>query len=133
MGVLLTLVVVTAISLPIAIRIHSGPLDLSGTRDLPAIIEIVKDRDDIAYPAHVALASLLEVTQAAPTAVGLQWIKAAAHARDRDQLRRTATGLARAQRRAASLDEFWATLCPYIRTGDERLEVSVMERTGARC
>ena len=40
----------------------------------------VKQRDELAYPAHATLGTIREVAGCSPTAAGFQWIKAGFHA-----------------------------------------------------
>src|SRR6188768_3072054 len=108
-GVLLGMVLITLVTVRLAVRVYSRPLDVSGRWQLPEAIQAVIERDEVAYPAHVLLATVLEATRAAPAAVGLQWVKAAAHARNAAQMQRATTGLVEAQQRTSSPAEFWAT------------------------
>src|SRR4051794_4553592 len=67
------LLLITAGAARVAQRVYTRPLDISGTWHLPEVIRVVKERDDVAYPAHVLLATVLEAMHVAPAAVGLQW------------------------------------------------------------
>jgi hypothetical protein len=132
-GVLLSLVLVILVTGRLVVQVYTRPLDVSGRWQLPPIIEMVKGRDEVAYPAHVVLATVLDATRAAPTAVGLQWVKAAAHAQNQAQMQRVAIGLAKAQQRATSPAEFWATLCPYIRPSGRPSEYAAAQQAGLHC
>ena len=70
----------------------------------------VTDRDAVAYPAHVLAALALEATRADPAAIGLQWLKAAAHARSDARLSRSIRGLRAAHRLSRHPDAFVATM-----------------------
>src|SRR5436309_538172 len=129
-GLLLGLALIALITVRLGARVYSRPLDVSGTWRLPPLIQAVKERDAVAYPAHVVLATVLEATHAAPTAVGLQWIKAAAHARTQAQMQRVAVGLAQAQQRTATPAHFSATLCPYVRPSGRPLEYAAAQQAG---
>ena len=76
----------------LAVRVYTRPLDVSGRWQVPRVIELVKERDAVAYPAHVVFATVLDAAGAAPTAVGLQWVKAAAHAHNQVQMQRVPLG-----------------------------------------
>src|SRR3954462_567216 len=94
-GLLLGLLLMALVTVRLAVRVYTRPLDVSGHWQLPRVIEMVKERDQVAYPAHVVLATVLDAARAAPTAVGLQWVKAAAHAQNQAQMQRVADGLAK--------------------------------------
>ena len=67
--------------------------DVSKTLRLPAWLETRIQRDEIAYPAHVVLARGFGLFRVSPLAEGLQWLRAAAHARSDDQIRTAGEGL----------------------------------------
>lgn len=89
---LVTGIVLVAAALTVA-RICSTPIDVSGTTSLPAWVRAVKERDEIAFPAHLLLARSLTTLGCSPEAIALQWIKAAAHARTPEDLATTRDGL----------------------------------------
>ena len=95
-------------------RLYAEPLDVSGTTRLPRWLSTVKERDEIAYPAHVALGTLLNRLHGPPAAAGLQWVKAAAHARSPTEVERVVRGLATTRRRSESPDHLEQTLCSYV-------------------
>jgi hypothetical protein len=109
--------------------LRSVPLDVSGTVPLPGIIHRIKDRDEIAYPGHVLLARILAASRGSPTAVGLQWLKAAAHARNPADLDRAARGLDAAWERSQDPVAFARTLRRYVRPG-EAMQLRLLERHG---
>ena len=132
-GVFLGLMLVALVTARLVARVYTRPLDVSGTWRLPSVIRAAKERDDVAYPAHVFLATVLEATRAAPTAVGLQWVKAAAHARTQAEAEQVAEGLAKAVRRAAAPEQFAAALCRYVRPSGRPLEYAAADQAGLRC
>lgn len=92
---------------------------------LPRCVTIIKDRDEFAYPAHVVLAIILEVTNASPTAVGLQWLKASAHARSKADADRASRGFEAAWWRSPDPNEFVTTLNQYLRPGEPTLQARI--------
>src|SRR5882672_2617509 len=70
-GLGLTLVIV------VGQRLYSRPLDISGTYRFPTWLDAIKRRDDVAYPFHAALGTLLNKLGGDPDAAALQWLKAA--------------------------------------------------------
>ena len=106
----------------VAARLCAEPLDVSGTRSLPRVLSGIKARDEIAYPAHVLLGSILERVGCDPTATALQWLKAAAHARSDRDARHAAAGIASARGRAPAGTDFRVRLCSYVGKGFARPE-----------
>lgn len=115
---LVSCIILARMIIRLAARLYSRPLDVSGTMYLPRLVKIIKDRNEVAYPAHVILATILEATGGSPTAAGLQWLKAAAHARSDAELIRAARGLENAQRRCPDSGEFVIALSCYLRHGE---------------
>jgi len=117
-GLRLLLLVIVVLGWRLARRFRSVPLDLSGTVALPDVIIRIKDRDEIAYPAHATLATILAVIRGAPVAVGLQWLKAAAHARTPAERERAIRGLQASRLRSRDPEEFATILRRYVRPGE---------------
>ena len=114
-------------------RLYAEPLDVSGTTHLPRWLSTVKERDEIAYPAHVALGTLLNRLHG-PPAAGLQWVKAAAHARSPTEVERVGRGLATTRRRSDSPDHLEQTLCSYVAQGRTRPQQwTALAQTGLSC
>ena len=109
------------------------PLDVGEPTWLPDWIVTLKQRDDVAYPAHRALATALEALHYPREAAALQWLKAATHARDADERTRAVEGLARLRSGAASAQEFDATICSYILGGGRGRDAAAAARAGLRC
>src|SRR5262249_50725188 len=100
----------------------AAPLDVSGTTRLPGWLTGPKARDEVAYPAHLALGEVLTRLGCHPTAAGLQWLKAGAHARSTAEVKQVATGLAAARQRSRAPEELARTLCAYVAGGFARPE-----------
>ena len=69
---------------------------------LPAWLDDLSQRSAVAYPAHAALGTVLEMLGLSPAATAVQWLKAAAHARSAAELERTAHGISAAVTRDGS-------------------------------
>jgi hypothetical protein len=116
------------------VRACRVPLDISGTTELPARVNTVKQRDDIAYSTHVAVAQVLARANCAPTAVGLQWSKAGAHARTPAEVVLVAHGLSVARSRGDRSGVFDFVLCGYVDDDTVRSELrNGMRAAGIRC
>lgn len=112
----------------------ADPLDISGTTPMPGLLAAIKDRDEIAYPAHSALGALLQAFSCEPSAVGLQWLKAAAHARSTTEIERTAGGLSAALRLSLSPVELERQLCRYVSMGFARAQqAAAAAAAGLQC
>jgi hypothetical protein len=109
------------------------PLDLGATVALPNWLERLARRDEVAYSAHAALGTALEALRFPPEAVGLQWLKAAAHARTAAEAERLGAGLARTRRRSEDPDRVDAALCRYIIGGGTLGQRAAMARAEMRC
>ena len=118
------LLIVAIVALAIKLR---APLSVTGVVDLPAPVESLTARDRVAYPAHVVLGSILETLKYPPPAVGVQWLKAAYHARDGQRMERATAGVAAARARSTSTSTFDSTLCE-LRDSNGRFDHA---RTGA--
>lgn len=131
-GVLLVIGVVLVGAL--ANRTCAEPTDVSGTTRLPAWLTALKNRDEIAYPAHAILGTLLDEAGCPPVVVGLQWIKAGAHARTEHDVEAAGTGLAVARARAVQPEAFDAALCRFIGSGFANAQQeAVVRRSSMAC
>jgi hypothetical protein len=99
------------------VRICTEPLDVSGTTRVPAEIDLVKSRDDVAYSAHGILGTLLERLGCQPAATAVQWLKAAAHARTEAELERAARGIFAARQRSQSASQLEVDFCSAVAQG----------------
>jgi hypothetical protein len=109
------------------------PLDLSRDGSLPGWLDRLIHQDAVAYPAHAGLGALLEGLRFPPEAVGLQWLKAAAHARTAGQAERLGSGLAATRQRASDPDQLDAALCRYVIGGGTHEQRAVIARARMRC
>src|SRR4051794_33975044 len=101
-------------------RLCEQPLDVSGNTRLPEWLMEVKERDEFAYPLHVALGTMLCWIRCEPTASGVQWLKAAAHARTPEDVARAAAGLRQASQRFTTPQVLADQLCSYVPRGFAR-------------
>ena len=85
---------------------------------LPDQILLGSIPDDVAYPTHAALGTVLNLAGASPSAAGVQWVKAASHARSPGDVTRAAQGLAQARRYSRDPSRLDATLCAMIEHGN---------------
>jgi hypothetical protein len=90
------------------------PFDVGSSIPLPDVVRDLKDHDNLAYPAHRWLGTLLERLHYPPEAVGVQWVKAAYHAPTDADVRRAARSLAEARLRAPSADAFRTAVCERV-------------------
>ena len=118
----------------LATRTCAQPTDISGTTRLPAWLTALKNRDEIAYPAHAILGTLLDDAGCPPVVAGLQWVKAGAHARTEQEIEAAGAGLTSARTRASQAETFDAELCRFIGSGfaNPRQE-AVVRRSGLDC
>lgn len=103
-------------------RLRSRPVDMTQVKQrmgiqAPAPLIAFVKRDAIAYHAHVVLAASLARAHGSPEAIGVQWVKAAAHARSATELERVSRGLLRSQAESADPAAFQATLCGFVEGG----------------
>lgn len=117
------------------IRLALSGQDVSQALRLPSWLESRVQRDEIAYPTHVALARGFALFQASPVAEGLQWMKAAAHARSDDQIRTIGEGLRRTLQRTepAQHAQVSATLCQAAFRGSQTSHSMVVALSGLDC
>jgi hypothetical protein len=109
------------------------PLDVDAIVALPDWLDRLARRDEVAYSAHAALGTALEALRFPPEAVGLQWLKAAAHAQTAAEVERLGAGLARTRRRSGDPDRVDAALCRYIIGGGTLGQQAAMARAQMRC
>ncbi len=110
------------------------PLDISGTTDLPEWAATTKNRDGLAYPAHMLLGEALKSAQCHPRAVALQWLKAASHARTPGELDAVGKKLAGLLEISPTPDEMRADMCQGITRGwVNPRQVDALARAGVTC
>ena len=94
--------------------------------------------DRVAYPLHAIAGELLNRLEAPPSLVGLEWLKAAAHASSERAIQRVADGLIATRRRASSADfdvQIGAAIVRRVTCGGEdvlmqRRQLAVLQRSG---
>lgn len=121
-----------------AMRRHADGADLSKLVRLPGWIDALLSHDRVAYPLHVMVGDLLNRLDAPPSVVGLEWLKAAAHAGSERAIQRVADGFIATRRRASSADfdvQIGAAIVRRVTCGGEdvlmqRRQLAVLERAG---
>jgi hypothetical protein len=114
------LLVIPVVLLPIGVltmRLCERPLDTSGSTHVPAWLARIKEGDDVAFPAHMLLGTLLQAAGCDGVASGLQWLKAAAHARSAGEIERSAAGLRAVAAYLGSITALDEQLCPFVASG----------------
>ena len=101
-------------AIPLARQTCTTPFDISGHIAVPDWLRATKEADAIAFPAHENIARALRAAQCPPSVSGLQWIKAAAHARSPAENEKVIDGLRADVRRSASDGELAQELCPFV-------------------
>lgn len=127
-------VVLVAILGGLLAAVLTQPLDVSGNVTFPRTVQRVKQRDGVAYRAHRVLGTALFRLSYPSDAVGLQWLKAAAHARSTAEVDRAARYYRAARDEAESSSAFDRSLCRWI--ADQHLTAAqgtVVARGGTRC
>lgn len=76
--------------------VSSRSLNATGSLAIPRWLDALTERREVAYPAHAAIGTTLELLNLSPAATAVQWLKAAAHASSEQDLERTAQGMAAA-------------------------------------
>ncbi|HLI27343.1 MAG TPA: hypothetical protein VKZ60_09745 [Chloroflexota bacterium] len=116
------------------LRLCVAPIDVSGGTTLGSTVAGAKANDALVYQAHASLGRLLGSLGCTSEAVGLQWLKAAAHARTDEQVVQAAVGLAAARARAAQPTAFDAQLCRYVARGfANAFQARAVATAGLRC
>ena len=98
----------------VLVRVLAAQGDVTGRLGLPAAAERFLQRDSVAYPLHAALGALLNRLGGPPTAAGVQWLKAAAHAASDAQLERAVQGIGEAAARDGDGARVRAAVCPRL-------------------
>ena len=120
-------------------RLSSRPLDMTPVRQrigfqIPEPVLAIVKRDGFAFRAHAALAVLIERTQGASAAAGVQWVKAAAHGRTDGDLERVTRGLKTARLRSDDSLTLQATLCAYVENGHwSSMQRQAFDGAGLQC
>jgi hypothetical protein len=84
---------------------------------LPAWLIRIKEQDDVAFPAHALLGAVFRVAGCNAAASGLQWLKAAAHARNPGEVEQSVAGLRSAAQCLGSVAALAERLCPLVHGG----------------
>jgi hypothetical protein len=87
----------------------------------------------IAFSAHRLLGTVFDRVGASPTAVAMQWFKAAAHAKSTDEIEQAARGLATAAERATEDDRLEDRFCTLVAHGQVPAQFAVVQRAGLQC
>jgi hypothetical protein len=97
-----------------------------------AWLESIKERDELAYPAHTAVGTALNLLGVAPSAAATQWIKAASHARSTDDIARAARGIAAARQRSEGDGAVDSAVCAIALHGSPAVQAAA-SLGGAAC
>lgn len=115
-------------------RACTEPIDVSGTVSLPRVIAEFKKRDEIAFPAHAILGSALGRFSCQPLAIGLQWLKAAGHARSQVDVDLVGRELAALRTREVDSNEVDDFLCLHVRMGVVNAnQFAAIQKAGLHC
>jgi hypothetical protein len=112
--------------------VSADSLNATGALALPGWLDELTHRSVVAYPAHAALGTALEALDLSPSATGVQWLKAAAHATSDADIERTARGIAAAQARDDDNGRVLRTLCALKEFGNPG-QVRAVARANVRC
>lgn len=116
------------------VRLCRQPLDISSTALVPSWVERAVKRDEVAYPFHATLGTALNQFSCQPLATGLQWFKAAAHARSAADLDQAAEGLSSARERGESGEALASDLCRNLARGREGgQQMAALAKAGIQC
>jgi hypothetical protein len=128
-GAIVALVACTAVA---RIFLSADTLNATGALALPSWLDKVTQRSRIAYPAHAAVAAVLEMANLSPAATAVQWVKAAAHARSAVDVERTAKGIEAALARDGNDSRALRTLCTIKDLGDPS-QVRAIQQASLAC
>jgi hypothetical protein len=128
-----TLAIAVAVALLLFALALRQPLDVRVNLPIPAWLDRLLDRDEVAYPVHLALGTALETLRFPPEAAGLQWLKGAAHARTAAEAERLGAGLARTRQRSGDPDRIDEALCRHIIGGGTLGQRAAIARAQMRC
>jgi hypothetical protein len=129
----ITLVIVGLVLGLLVMLTDDQTLDFHRVWPVPSWLEVITRNDKLAYSAHVGLGSALEWFNGPPSATGLQWFKAAAHADTDADIDRTADGIARAKRRDGDEGRLNSLLCAAAMSGAKGAQLAAMLRAGQHC
>ena len=101
----------------LAASLCEQPLGSGTPTRFPAWLTRIKERDDVAFPAHALLGTMLHTARCHAAASGLQWLKAAAHARSAAEIERSAAGMRSSAACLGSVSALAAQLCPFVKGG----------------
>jgi hypothetical protein len=135
LAIALVMLILPGLFAAYVVRAALAGRDISQTLHLPPWVESRIQRDEIAYPAHVALARGFALFHMSPLAEGLQWLKAAAHARSDEQIRTVGDGLRSALARADTTqhEQTSGLLCQAALRGSQPSHSMVVALSGLDC
>ena len=132
LGLALLALVGVLMALELAVHVLSSrSLNSSTTLPLPAWIDDVTERPEVAFPIHVAFGTALETFDLSPPATAVQWFKAAAHARTDQHVEQAAQGIAGALARDEQ-QHMIPLLCTLREIGNAR-QVQAANQSGLSC
>jgi hypothetical protein len=103
---------------------------------IPSGLRELKQNDAVAYPAHAAIGGALNRIGATPGLAGIQWLKAAYHARSEAELDQAARGIGAAAAGRPAADQVGAELCA-VRSAPDAAgagrQVEALMRAGITC
>lgn len=120
-------------------RLSTRPIDMTQMQQrigiqAPSPVAAFFKRDGVAFRAHAGLAMLIAGANGDPSAAGVQWVKAAAHARTDADLDRVSRGLVWAREHTDSVTTLQSTLCSYVENGYwTGVQQQAFEAAGFQC
>lgn len=131
----LLVIIIPGLFAALVVRLALSGRDVSQALRLPSWVESRLQRDEIAYPSHIALARGISVLHLSPVAEGRQWLKAAAHVTSDHQIRTVGEGLRATLTRAetSARPQLSAQLCQEARRGSQPGHTMVVALAGLDC
>ena len=128
------LIMFATLALLIPAHVRAQLVDASGVTHVASWLAAVKEVDEVAFAAHAALGRSFCLLACDPAASGLQWLKAAAHARTPAQAARASEGLQKAAERIGSAQALADRLCRFVADGyANRNQQQIVEEAGLTC
>lgn len=121
-ALLAVMVPLSTVSHDIWDRVRSQPIDVTEVRQhlgiqVPMRLVAWIKTDALAFRVHTTLASLIERSHGDPSAYGVQWFKASAHASPSAELAQASAGLLRAKQQSINATSFQTTICGFVEGG----------------
>lgn len=120
-------------SRPPFIEASALPFSLPHAQTLEEFVDDVLASDVARYWFHAALGRSLEYARCSPTASGLQWLKAAAHAHTPRQVQRATAGLVRDLARSRDPAQTRSVLCAALGGYPNAPQTVVTAAAGLAC